>query len=128
MLVEVLAKRSVSDKEVSKIEAEKGENGMTPIYEYLISPSQAESIIEEIHESSYRFNAEPRSMVVKVTKQGYYWPSMYKDAAKKIQDCTQCQAYSTTRKALRNDAITISSTWPFSHWGINILRPLLLGL
>ncbi|GJY00243.1 reverse transcriptase domain-containing protein [Tanacetum coccineum] len=37
MLVEVLAKRSVSDKEVSKIEAEKGENGMTPIYEYLIS-------------------------------------------------------------------------------------------
>ncbi|GJS05029.1 reverse transcriptase domain-containing protein [Tanacetum coccineum] len=29
-----------------------------------------------------RFNEEPRSMVVKVTKQGYYWPAMYKDAAK----------------------------------------------
>ncbi|GJT24218.1 reverse transcriptase domain-containing protein [Tanacetum coccineum] len=137
VLVEVLAKSSISDKEVSMIEAEKGENWMTSIYEYLISgllpkdpkeARKAESIIEEIHEGSCGFNTEPHSMVVKVTKQGYYWPSMYKDAAKKIQDYTQCQAYSTTRKASSNDAITIGSTWSFIHWGINILGPLPVAL
>ncbi|GJS18291.1 reverse transcriptase domain-containing protein [Tanacetum coccineum] len=130
VLVEVLAKRSISEKEVSRIEVEKGEKWMTPIYEYLINgllpedpkearkvlirppqyklikgslyrksfltpwlcyigPSHAENIIEEIHKGSCGFNAEPRSMVVKIMKQGYYWPSMDRDAAKKIQDYTQ---------------------------------------
>ncbi|GJY70120.1 reverse transcriptase domain-containing protein [Tanacetum coccineum] len=89
--------------------------------------SPTENIIEEIHEGSCRFNAEPHSMVVKVTKQGYYWPSMYIDATKKIQDCTQCQAYSTA-KASNKEAITVGSTWPFSHWGIDILGPLPVAL
>ncbi|GJR48121.1 reverse transcriptase domain-containing protein [Tanacetum coccineum] len=85
---------------------------------------EAKSIIKEIHEGFCGFNAEPCSMVVNVTKQGYYWPSMYKDAAKMIQDCTQCQAYSTMARASNNNATTINSTLTFSHWGINILRPL----
>nr|GEW17964.1 reverse transcriptase domain-containing protein [Tanacetum cinerariifolium] len=37
VLVEVLGKRSINSKEVSKIEAEKGENWMNLIYEYLLS-------------------------------------------------------------------------------------------
>ncbi|GJY46759.1 reverse transcriptase domain-containing protein [Tanacetum coccineum] len=48
---------------------------------------------------------------------------MYRDAATKIQDCTQCQAYSTAKPPNKN-AITFGSTWPFSHWGIDILGPL----
>ncbi|GKC57511.1 reverse transcriptase domain-containing protein [Tanacetum coccineum] len=124
VLVEVLAKKSIDDREVSKIEAEKGENWTTPIYEYLLSgllpedpkelskiivkapqyklvkgsqykksfltswlccigPSQAESVIKEIHEGSCGFNTKPHSMVFKIT--------MYRDAAKIIQDCIQSQ-------------------------------------
>ncbi|GKF05970.1 reverse transcriptase domain-containing protein [Tanacetum coccineum] len=51
VLVEVLVKRSIDDKEVSKVEAKKGENWMTPIYEYLLSgllpdyPKEARKII-----------------------------------------------------------------------------------
>ncbi|GKA91018.1 reverse transcriptase domain-containing protein [Tanacetum coccineum] len=37
VLVEVLAKRSINDKDVSRIEAKKEVNWMTPIYEYLLS-------------------------------------------------------------------------------------------
>nr|GEW52887.1 reverse transcriptase domain-containing protein [Tanacetum cinerariifolium] len=91
-------------------------------------PSQAESIIEEIHEGSCGFNAKLHSMVVKFTKQGYYWPSMYRDAIKTPQEWTRYQAYSTMEKAPNNGAITVSSTWPFNLWGITILEPLLTGL
>ncbi|GJU89693.1 reverse transcriptase domain-containing protein [Tanacetum coccineum] len=63
-------------------------------------------------------------MVVRVMKQGYYWPSMHRDATKIIQDCTQCQEYSTLRKVPSKDAISNGNVWPFSHWGINILGPL----
>ncbi|GJW91499.1 hypothetical protein Tco_0169052 [Tanacetum coccineum] len=37
VLVEILAKQSIEGREVSKIETEKEENWMTPIYEYLLS-------------------------------------------------------------------------------------------
>ncbi|GJT30232.1 reverse transcriptase domain-containing protein [Tanacetum coccineum] len=103
VLVEVLAKRSVEDREVSKIDTEKEENWMTPIYEYLLSgPLQANSVIKDIHNGSCGFNPEPRSMVVKIMK----------------------QEQPMVKKASGKEAITTRSTWPFSHWGVNILGPL----
>ncbi|GJT10043.1 reverse transcriptase domain-containing protein [Tanacetum coccineum] len=103
MLVEVLANMSINSKEVSKITAETKENWMTPIYEYLLSgllpedpkeAKKAKNVIQEIHEGSCGFNVEPCSIVVKVMKQGYYWPSIYRDAAEAIQYCTRFQTYS----------------------------------
>nr|GEY80026.1 hypothetical protein [Tanacetum cinerariifolium] len=53
VLVEVLAKRSINDKEVSK----------------------SDNIIKEVHEGSCGFNMEPRSMVVRIIKQEAIPPS-----------------------------------------------------
>ncbi|GJQ89157.1 reverse transcriptase domain-containing protein [Tanacetum coccineum] len=116
--------RSIDDKEVSKVEAEKGETWMTPIYEYLFSGLQSEdlketrkanNIVKEIHEGSCRFNTNPRSVVIKVMKQGYYWPLMNRDAARIIQDCTRCQEQSMAKKVSRINAIVIGNTWKFIH-------------
>ncbi|GKB16919.1 reverse transcriptase domain-containing protein [Tanacetum coccineum] len=142
VLVEVLAKRSIEEKEVLKVEIEEKRSWMSPIQEYLLSgllpedtkearkiriqvPQyklirgnlykrsfftpwlrsiallQTNKIIKEIHEGSCGFNAEPRSMVVRITKQGYYWPSMHKEAAKAIQDCNKCKEQSAIWKAGR---------------------------
>ncbi|GKB56382.1 reverse transcriptase domain-containing protein [Tanacetum coccineum] len=165
VLVEVLAKRSIEEKEVLKVEIEEKRSWMSPIQEYLLSgllpedtkearkiriqvpqyklirgnlykrsfftpwlrciaPPQTDKIIKEIHEGSYGFNAEPHSMVVKITKQGYYWPSMHREAAKTIQDYDKCKEQSAIKKAGVDGAIAVGSTWPFSHWGIHILGPL----
>ncbi|GKC54085.1 reverse transcriptase domain-containing protein [Tanacetum coccineum] len=64
-----------------------------------------------------RFNAEPRSLVVRITKQGFYWPSTYREVAKAIQDCEKCKEQSAIRKAGTSEAITVGSRWPFSHCG-----------
>ncbi|GJT13271.1 reverse transcriptase domain-containing protein [Tanacetum coccineum] len=63
-------------------------------------------------------------MVVRITKQGYYWPSMHRDATKVLQDCEKCKEQSTIRKVARSSTITAGSRWSFSHWGVNILGPL----
>ncbi|GJW82179.1 reverse transcriptase domain-containing protein [Tanacetum coccineum] len=89
-----------------------------------ITPLQVDNIIKEIHEGSCGFNAEPRSMVVKIIKQGYYWPSMHRDAAKIIHDCAQCKEQSMAKKIAGKDVIAVVSVWGFSHWGVNILGPL----
>nr|GEU80405.1 reverse transcriptase [Tanacetum cinerariifolium] len=56
-----------------------------------IAPPQTDKIIKEIHEGSCGFNVKPRAMVVRITKQGYYWPSMHREAAKTIQDATSAR-------------------------------------
>ncbi|GKD98671.1 reverse transcriptase domain-containing protein [Tanacetum coccineum] len=63
-------------------------------------------------------------MVVRNTKQGYYWSSMYRDAAKVIQDCEKCKEQSAIMKAAENGVITAGNRWSFSHWGVNILGSL----
>nr|GEW72775.1 reverse transcriptase domain-containing protein [Tanacetum cinerariifolium] len=105
VLVEVLAKRLIEEKEVLK----------------------TNKIIKEIYEGSCGFNVKPRSMVVRITKQGYYWPSIHMEAVKTIQDCDKCEEQSAIRKAGMDEAIIVESTWPFSHWGIHILGPLLMA-
>ncbi|GJT21471.1 reverse transcriptase domain-containing protein [Tanacetum coccineum] len=91
-----------------------------------IVPPKIDDVIKEIHEGSCGFNTKPRSMVVRITKQGYYWPSMHKDVARIIQDCEKCKEQSAERAEIR--AITARYAWPFSHWGVSILGPLLTAL
>ncbi|GKA42159.1 reverse transcriptase domain-containing protein [Tanacetum coccineum] len=75
-----------------------------------VAPPQTDKIIKEIHEGSCGFNAEPRSLVVRITKQGYYWPSMHREVAKAIQDCEKCKEQSAIRKAGTSGAIAAGST------------------
>ncbi|GJY16052.1 reverse transcriptase domain-containing protein [Tanacetum coccineum] len=72
-------------------------------------------VIKEIHEGSCGFNAEPRSMVVRITKQGYYWLSMHKDISRIIQDCEKCKEQSAVKKMAEIRAIAAKNTCSFSH-------------
>ncbi|GJU32878.1 reverse transcriptase domain-containing protein [Tanacetum coccineum] len=122
VLIEVLAKRSIEEKEILQVETKEEESWMTHIHEsfYIpwlrcVAPPQTDDIVKEIHEGSYGFNTESRLMVVRITKQGYYWPSMNIEAAKAIQDCEKCKEQSAIRKAAENGAMTARNGWPFKH-------------
>ncbi|GJY08324.1 reverse transcriptase domain-containing protein [Tanacetum coccineum] len=93
-----------------------------------IAPPQTNDVIKEIHKGSYGFNAEPHSMVVRITKQGYYWPSMHRDVSRVIQDYEKCKEQSAMKKRAEIRAIAAGNAWLFSHWGVNILVPLLTAL
>ncbi|GJR44632.1 reverse transcriptase domain-containing protein [Tanacetum coccineum] len=60
-----------------------------------VGPMQAKRIIKEVHEGSCRMHSGPRSVVSKITRLGYYWPSMHKDAKELIHKCEACQIYSS---------------------------------
>ncbi|GJT14726.1 putative reverse transcriptase domain-containing protein [Tanacetum coccineum] len=85
-------------------------NGVSSPWLRCIAPPQTDKIIKEIHEGSCGFNAKPRLMVVRITKQGYYWLSMHREAAKAIQDCDKCKEQSAIRKARADGAIAVGST------------------
>nr|GEW28124.1 hypothetical protein [Tanacetum cinerariifolium] len=75
---------------------------------------QTDDIVKEVHEGSCGFNAKPRSMVVRTTKQGNYWPSMHRDATKELQDCEKCKEQFAIGKVAESSAITAKNGWPFN--------------
>ncbi|GJZ42545.1 reverse transcriptase domain-containing protein [Tanacetum coccineum] len=96
ILVEVLNERSTEVQEVQTIVEEEGENWMNPIIKYLeegivpsdkneartlrARPLQANYVIREIHMGSCGMHVGPRAVVRKAMRQGYYWPTMHRDA------------------------------------------------
>ncbi|GJU87454.1 reverse transcriptase domain-containing protein [Tanacetum coccineum] len=56
-----------------------------------VGPLQANYVLREIHEGSCSMHAGPRSVVAKVLRSRYYWPTMHSDARNLIRECSSCQ-------------------------------------
>ncbi|GJW76134.1 reverse transcriptase domain-containing protein [Tanacetum coccineum] len=69
-----------------------------------------------------------RSVVSKIMKLGYYWPSMHNDAKALIQRCEACRIYSSIPRKPKQEMKSITSASPISQWGIDIVGPLPMAL
>ncbi|XP_075655271.1 uncharacterized protein LOC142625516 [Castanea sativa] len=52
---------------------------------------------------------------------------MQKDAAQVVQRCDKCQRFGNVQHVPAEHLTNITSPWPFSTWGIDIMGPLPLG-
>ena len=86
-----------------------------------------EYVLREIHKGVCRNHSEPRSLVRQVVHAGYFCLTMQKDAAQVLQKCYKCQRFGNVQHVLAKQLTNITSPWPFSTWGIDILGPLPLG-
>nr|XP_043616181.1 uncharacterized protein LOC122588107 [Erigeron canadensis] len=85
-----------------------------------VGPNQAKAVIKEIHQGCCGAHAGPRMVVAKITKVGYYWPSMHNDTLKAIQTCESCQIHATVPKAPKSELIPVTAAWPFPN-GVSTL-------
>ncbi|XP_071728143.1 uncharacterized protein [Rutidosis leptorrhynchoides] len=58
-----------------------------------LNPTQAESIIREVHEGMCALHSGHKTVASKIMWLGYYWSSMYRDAAEVIRKCQSCQLH-----------------------------------
>ena len=68
-----------------------------------------------------------KSLVRKIMRTGYFWPTMQQDAAEFVKKCDSCQRYENVQRVLGEKMTTISSPQPFAQWGIDIVGPLPQG-
>ncbi|GJS30557.1 reverse transcriptase domain-containing protein [Tanacetum coccineum] len=139
VLVEVVKDKSITQREVADVTKEEGDSWMSPIREYLQlgklpdDPQKARKlrikaplykIIDEHCIEDHTCRHGPRSVVSKIIRLGYYWPSMHKDAKSLIQKCETCQIHSPILRKPKQEMTSIMSAWPFLQWGIDIVGPL----
>lgn len=85
---------------------------------------EAKNILEEVHEGICGDYMDARSLVGKIMRVGYFWPTMLKEAKEFVKTYDRCQRYGNVQRLLGEKMTTITSPCPFAQWGINIMGPL----
>ena len=101
--------------------------GFSQPYLKCLDLEHTEYVLREIHEGVCGNDFGPRSLVRQVVHAGYFQPTMQKDAAQVVQRCNKCQRFENVQHVPAEHLTSITSPWPFSTWGIDIMGPLPLG-
>lgn len=64
--------------------------GFSMPYLRCVNEKEAKYILEEIHKGICKDHAGPRSLIGKVIRIGYFWPTLQKDAKEFVKKCDKC--------------------------------------
>ena len=98
----------------------------TPILK-CVGKEDANYVLKEVHKGIRGNHIEARSLATKTLRQGYYWPTMLKDATELVKKCKICQEHAQISHFPSEPLTSITSPWPFQQWGLDILGPLPIG-
>ena len=68
-------------------------SGYSQPYLRCIEGEEAKYVLEEIHGGVCGDHMRAKSLVKKIMRTGYFWPTMQQDAAKFVWKCDSCQRY-----------------------------------
>uniref|UniRef100_A0A2N9H4H0 Uncharacterized protein n=1 Tax=Fagus sylvatica TaxID=28930 RepID=A0A2N9H4H0_FAGSY len=81
----------------------------------------------EVHEGICGNHSGARSLAHKLTRAGYYWPSLLHDATQYVKTCDKCQRFANIPRVPPEETTPITSPWPFAQWGLDIMGPFPVG-
>jgi hypothetical protein len=85
---------------------------------------EGKGILKEIHKGICGNHASSRTLVSKVFRQAFYWPTALGDAEELVRRCQGCQYYAKQQHVPTYKLVTIPPTWPFACWGLDMIGPL----
>ena len=97
--------------------------GFSQPYLRCLAPDEASYILREIHEGACGNHSGARSLVHKVVRAGYYWPTIQVDAKAYVKVCDQCQRFSNVHRQPSEYLTPMMAPWPFAQWRLDILGP-----
>jgi hypothetical protein len=83
-----------------------------------ILSSTGKQLLDEVHAGQCGIHAASKTLVGKVFRSGFYWPTVKSDAAELVQRCEACQYLSKQQHLPAQQLQTIPVTWPFACWGL----------
>ena len=101
--------------------------GFSQPYLRCLSPDEANYVLREVHEGACENHLGARSLIHKVVRAGYYWPTIQADAKAYVKVCDQCQRFSKIPRQPSEYLTPMTAPWPFAQWGLDILGPFPIG-
>ena len=97
--------------------------GFSRPYLKCLYAEEADYVMREVHEGICKNHFGSRSLVHKLVRVGYYWPTMQKDAEAYVKTCDKCQRFSNIIKQPTEELTPMTAPWPFAQWGLDIMGP-----
>jgi ribonuclease HI len=97
--------------------------GATGVLMKCILSATGKQLLDEIHAGQCGIHTTSRTLVGKVFRSGFYWPTTKSDAAELVQRCEACQYLSKQQHLPAQQLQTIPVTWPFACWGLDMFGP-----
>ncbi|XP_059428507.1 uncharacterized protein LOC132162267 [Corylus avellana] len=92
-----------------------------------VSKEEGNYVLREIHEGVCGSHSGPRILAHKAVRAGFFCPSMNQDSINIVKTCNSCQRFANAIKQPPEELSSVSSPWPFSQWGVDIVGPLPTG-
>ncbi|CAL1400208.1 unnamed protein product [Linum trigynum] len=88
-----------------------------------LNEEESRGAIEEVHSGTCGMHAGARSLEKTLLRQGYYWPTMRRDARAHVGACHQCQIHANDIHVPAAPMQGNVGAWPFAQWGMDLLGP-----
>ena len=82
---------------------------------------EVDTLMREIHEGAFGTHTNGNAMARKILRAGYYWLTMEVDCYHYTKMCHNCQIYTDKMHVPPTPLNVLSSPWPFSMWGIDMI-------
>ncbi|XP_020985712.1 uncharacterized protein LOC110274775 [Arachis duranensis] len=92
-----------------------------------LHPGQTDYVLREVHEGCYGYHIGGKALARKLIRAGYYWPSMTMDSKEFVRKCVKCQENANFHKASPTELSLLTSSRPFTQWGVDLLGPFPVG-
>ncbi|RRC62447.1 reverse transcriptase-like protein, partial [Escherichia coli] len=88
------------------------------------SKVQIDQILQEMHDGECGNHTGGRSLANRISRQGYYWPTLREDAIRYVRHCDACQKHSGMTHRPSEPLHSVLIPWPFMRWGMDIVGKL----
>lgn len=79
------------------------------------------AILSELHEGVCGGHPGARSLFERVINQGYYWPTLRRDAQDFVKKCHNCQIYGDVPHLPSIEQTSVVTSWSFDMWGNDLM-------
>ena len=101
--------------------------GCSQPYLRCLTLDEANYVLREVHKGACGNHLRARSLIHKVVRAGYYWPTVQVDAKAYVKACDKCQRFSNVPRQPLEYLTSMIVSWPFAQSGLDILGPFPLG-
>ncbi|XP_043687919.1 uncharacterized protein LOC122639154 [Telopea speciosissima] len=86
-----------------------------------IDEEQAQTVLDQVHQGICGSHMNAHMLAKKILRLGYYWNTMEADCVEYVRKCHKCQIFANLIHVPPIELHSLSSPWPFSTWGIDVI-------
>jgi hypothetical protein len=95
--------------------------GLTLFFDRCLTYDEAEKALNDCHSGACGGHMSGYATAQKILREGYFWPSLFKDCIISIQKFHACQTYNNKIRSHPTPLHPVVSIGPFTKWGIDFM-------